>query len=152
MLKENDPYVVKQDKKDYRKEYEDLMGEIYDEIEKEEAEEEEKEKEFHFEKDISFKSPTSDKQTKIDPLPKEEPKVEKKKIVEYQYPKNPQGPRVGKLVETEIEVPIEKEDKVEPVNKPRGWHLKKEFIDDEGNVFQKGKFITRGEEPPLKKV
>ncbi len=28
-----------------------------------------------------------------------------------------------------------------PVNKPRGWHRKREFIDDEGNIFKKGKFF-----------
>jgi len=31
--------------------------------------------------------------------------------------------------------------KIEPVNKTRGWHLKSEYIDDEGNVFCKGKYI-----------
>lgn len=28
-----------------------------------------------------------------------------------------------------------------PVNKIRGWHFKKEYVDDEHNVFEKGKFI-----------
>ncbi len=27
-----------------------------------------------------------------------------------------------------------------PVNKPRGWHFKAEFVDDDGNVFKKGKY------------
>ena len=29
----------------------------------------------------------------------------------------------------------------EPINKPRGWHFKKEFVDDDHNVFELGKFI-----------
>ena len=37
----------------------------------------------------------------------------------------------------------------EPVNKPRGWHFRKEFIDDEGNVFNKGIF-THKADPPKK--
>lgn len=42
---------------------------------------------------------------------------------------------------------------IEPVKKPRGWHLKKEYIDEEGNVFRFGKFIAKGEEPqPPKKA
>jgi len=28
----------------------------------------------------------------------------------------------------------------EPVNKSRGWHLKSHYVDNEGNVFRKGKF------------
>jgi len=28
-----------------------------------------------------------------------------------------------------------------PVNKPKGWHRKIKFIDDDGNVFSRGKFI-----------
>jgi hypothetical protein len=31
----------------------------------------------------------------------------------------------------------------EPVNKPRGWHFKKEFVDNDGNVFNKGIFIHK---------
>ncbi|MFW6310802.1 MAG: hypothetical protein ACOC1K_01050 [Nanoarchaeota archaeon] len=34
----------------------------------------------------------------------------------------------------------EEKGKIEPFNKERGWHLKKEFIDNEGNVFHKGKY------------
>lgn len=32
---------------------------------------------------------------------------------------------------------------IKPVNKEKGWHLQKEFIDDEGNVFHKGKFVGK---------
>jgi len=35
------------------------------------------------------------------------------------------------------------EEEIEPVNKPRGWHAKNEFIDDVGNVFSKGKFVAQ---------
>lgn len=37
----------------------------------------------------------------------------------------------------------------QPVNKPRGWHFRKEFIDDEGNAFSKGIF-THKVDPPKK--
>ncbi len=29
---------------------------------------------------------------------------------------------------------------IKPINTPKGWASKKEFIDDDGNVFYKGKF------------
>ena len=31
--------------------------------------------------------------------------------------------------------------KMEPVNKPRGWHVKNIFIDNDGNEFNKGVFV-----------
>lgn len=34
-----------------------------------------------------------------------------------------------------------KTDMKNPVNKPRGWHRKNKFVDDEGNIFRRGKFI-----------
>jgi hypothetical protein len=36
-----------------------------------------------------------------------------------------------------------KEEKKSPVNKMRGWHLMKEYIDDENNIFKKGKYIGK---------
>ena len=30
---------------------------------------------------------------------------------------------------------------VKPVNPPTSWHLKKQYVDEIGNVFNKGKFI-----------
>lgn len=30
---------------------------------------------------------------------------------------------------------------IEPVNKPRGWHARNEFIDDDGNIFHKGDYV-----------
>jgi hypothetical protein len=38
-------------------------------------------------------------------------------------------------------------EEIQPVNKPRGWHAKNEFIDDEGNIFSKGKYVGKVEEP-----
>lgn len=38
------------------------------------------------------------------------------------------------------------EESVRHIKKPRGWHLKEEFIDSEGNVYHKGKI-----QPQLKK-
>jgi len=38
--------------------------------------------------------------------------------------------------------------KIKPVGTPpRGWHMKKEFIDEEGNVFEKGKFVYNTNDP-----
>ena len=39
---------------------------------------------------------------------------------------------------------------IKPVNKVQGWHFKKEFIDDDGNVFEKGKYVRT--DPKLKKA
>lgn len=38
---------------------------------------------------------------------------------------------------------IKNEEKIEPVNKQRGWHLKKKYVDDDGNIFNKGKYIGK---------
>lgn len=32
-------------------------------------------------------------------------------------------------------------EEIKPVNKVQGWHFKKEFIDDAGNIFEKGKYV-----------
>jgi len=40
-----------------------------------------------------------------------------------------------------------KVEEIQPVNKPRGWHAKNEFIDDAGNKFSKGKYVGKVEEP-----
>ena len=40
----------------------------------------------------------------------------------------------------------EKSDEIKPVNKVRGWHLMDEFIDNDHNVFHKGKFIKNNHE------
>ena len=32
-------------------------------------------------------------------------------------------------------------EKLQPVNKVRGWHFSNEYVDDDNNVFKKGKFI-----------
>lgn len=37
---------------------------------------------------------------------------------------------------------INEDDDVKPTgNPPRGWHARKEYIDDDGNIFEKGKYI-----------
>jgi len=43
-----------------------------------------------------------------------------------------------KTIYSEEEVKL-LEEQVKQVKKPRGWHFKEEFIDDEGNVYHKGK-------------
>ena len=45
----------------------------------------------------------------------------------------------------------ESKEEIKPVNKPRGWHAKNEFIDDAGNKFSKGKFVGKVELPDEEK-
>ena len=47
--------------------------------------------------------------------------------------------------------PLE-EKKYKPTGRPPGWHFMKEFVDAEGNVFNKGKEVTelKGTLPPTK--
>ena len=52
-------------------------------------------------------------------------------------------------IKTEVpladELPEEKSEveEIKPVNRPRGWHAKNKFIDNEGNVFSKGKYMGK---------
>lgn len=39
--------------------------------------------------------------------------------------------------------PEEEEKEIKPVNSPRGWHARNEFIDDAGNIFHKGKYVGK---------
>jgi len=59
------------------------------------------------------------------------------------------------VIEEPIQIPLQKEPEpiiteqavvtepiiIKPVNKVRGWHFLKEFVDNDHNVFKKGKFI-----------
>ena len=40
-----------------------------------------------------------------------------------------------------LDVEIDDKRKITPSNKVRGWNMMKEFVDDENNVFRRGKFI-----------
>jgi len=42
-----------------------------------------------------------------------------------------------------------KTEEIQPVNKPKGWHVRNEFIDDNGNKFFKGKFVGKVETPKM---
>jgi len=57
-------------------------------------------------------------------------------IPEEEYPE-------GKGIIPDVE---EKPEEIKPVNKVRGWHFMDEFVDDEYNVFKKGKFILNNPE------
>lgn len=39
--------------------------------------------------------------------------------------------------------PEEEGEEIKPVNAPRGWHLRNEFIDEVGNIFHKGEYVGR---------
>jgi len=62
--------------------------------------------------------------------------------------------RLLDLQDKPIEKEKEEEKIVEPVNKVRGWHLMSDFVDDELNVFDKGKFKGKDltKTPTSKKV
>jgi hypothetical protein len=45
-----------------------------------------------------------------------------------------------KDIASEVKAP-EEEIYPKPVNKMRGWHLMKEYVDDDHNVFSKGAFV-----------
>jgi hypothetical protein len=49
-----------------------------------------------------------------------------------------------KELKEEKETKIEEE--IKPVNPPRGWHSKNEFIDEVGNKFEKGVYVGKVEE------
>jgi len=40
-----------------------------------------------------------------------------------------------------IVIPIKKDSKITPINKIRDWHFMKEFVDENHNVFERGKFV-----------
>ena len=48
---------------------------------------------------------------------------------------------IDQLNKEKKEDPAEKLEEKKPVNKIRGWHFSNEYVDDEHNVFKKGKFI-----------
>lgn len=52
---------------------------------------------------------------------------------------------VKKVLEESSEKTMNKirETNIKPVNKERGWHLRKRYIDNVGNIFEKGKYIGR---------
>ena len=60
----------------------------------------------------------------------EEPVVEEEPTIEEEVIPEP-------VVEEEEVV----EEPIKPVNRPRGWQARNEFIDDAGNVFHKGKYV-----------
>lgn len=50
---------------------------------------------------------------------------------------------IKKVLEEEntVDTKEEKIEEIKPVNTPRGWHRKNEFIDDIGNIFHQGVFV-----------
>lgn len=46
------------------------------------------------------------------------------------------------IPEEEI-IPDDEESEIKPVNTPRGWHARNEFIDDAGNIFHKGTYVGK---------
>ena len=106
-------------------------------------------------KDIKkdFKKESSDSEMVTNDIekPKEEPKV-----VEVEKPEGISS--VSLKLETKtvdsrpskLEIKEDGKTKVVPVNKVRGWHLKKEYIDNEGNLFKKGVYSHTLESPSKK--
>ena len=86
---------------------------------------------------------------------KEPVQVEKKEEAKETPVKEEPKPEPKPVPEPETKPKVTKEEKIEPSNKPRGWHFKNEFIDDEGKVFKKGKYshtITQDKKESSKKA
>ena len=78
-------------------------------------------------------------------------KVLDEKNEDQKLEKMPETEKVEKVEEDKKEIKTIKK----PVNTQRGWHFKNEFIDDDGNVFRKGKYsytIDKDKSPPSKKA
>ena len=58
-----------------------------------------------------------------EPVVEEEPEVEEEPVLEDE--------------------PVVEDEDIKPVNTPRGWHARNEFIDDAGNVFNKGQYVGK---------
>ena len=76
----------------------------------------------------------------------EEPVVEeeliKEEVEEEPVVEEVKEKEIEEVVEPVVEVEIvEVDENVKPTNPPRGWHARKEFIDENGNIFEKGKFV-----------
>ena len=89
---------------------------------------------------------------------KEESKLKKSaKLIAYEIESIvPEEPKLNKeelenVLKEEPEVEIEEtkkvnkeqETKIKPVNAPKGWHRRNLFIDEVGNMFERGKYIGR---------
>lgn len=55
----------------------------------------------------------------------------------------PKDLEVGKEIENSNSEEAEEKEVIKPVNPPRGWHLRKDFIDDVGNIFHKGQYVGK---------
>lgn len=136
--------------------------------EKEEKANKEPSKKFNFKKD--FWLGQNDRPTKIETLeglendeqiqyPLKEPKVQDETPKTDTRGINGEGSQRGIVIKKDSRKEKKNESKVvqgniEPVNKIRGWHFKNEFVDDNHNVFHKGKFIENNPEktPTSKKA
>jgi hypothetical protein len=62
------------------------------------------------------------------------------------------GQKITKAEAKKIEGDLENGKKVKKQNgKPRGWHFMKEFIDSDGNVYHRGKLVSKKKGRPVKK-
>ena len=74
-------------------------------------------------------------------------KLEEEPVPEVEEVPEPGVDEPAEEIETPVptEAPLEDLEKVEepvkPVNTPRGWHARNEFIDDIGNIFHKGTHV-----------
>lgn len=113
------------------------------EIDEEEYYEEDDEEEYYEENEEVDDRPSTgreeDPEEYIEPKPEDQEYEEKEELLEEEIQYNNESEQ--NIEKTQDEGSEKKEiSKIEPGNKPRGWHLKKRFVDNKGNIFIKGEF------------
>lgn len=115
---------------------------IEEQPEAEETQESEKEEEFEVEETQELEI-SEDINESITTISEEETIEEEKEIAQEEEPKEvvEEEPFISEEPEETIEVEEPKE--IKPIDPPRGWHLRKEFIDEAGNIFHKGEYVGK---------
>lgn len=121
--------------------------EINNEVEIEEAEKIDEEKIKEIEEEFKERNKKIDNEVNID-LETKEVKAEHPQIKVDLVKEEP------KIEDVNTDILEENKEILEPFNKIQGWHLKNEFVDNDHNVFKRGKFIINdpSKTPTSKKV
>lgn len=118
---------VEEEKSNYKEERDKRWDEIVEELKANEPEE------------------ITDLEEEIEPEPEiVEPEIMEEVVDEEPVAEEVIEPEVEIEPEPEIVEPEVVEEEVivvKPVNRPRGWQARKQFIDEIGNIFEKGKFV-----------
>jgi hypothetical protein len=110
---------------------------VIDHVEELLEEEPEVEEEVVTVEDMAEDLPDIEEEPEVEPENEYIPEEEEVVITESE-----EEPEVEEEVVPET-APEEEESEIKPVNAPRGWHARNEFIDDAGNIFHKGKYVGK---------